>query len=482
MVSLGIGITTYNHKPALENTLERVRRHTRHPHLLAVGDDGSTDGTAELLEVQHIVRIGGPNRGIAWNKNRLLFALNNVAKCDILILLDDDAYPIEDGWEEPWMRAAMFFGHISLADDGLREQCQSGSGTPEDPLLSLVTSGRCVAYASEAIEAVGFMDTRYRRGGYEHTEHSFRMVKAGFGGVANAAKPDQPWFYLLTSPRLVTSTERDGDEALLAHNSTLFTEIRDESIHRWAWRGDEERTKFLAGIRPASKALRASDTRPTVVTAIKKVSDPAVIAGRLDTPHLFGEELLLMRRAFEMAGPNYLEFGTGGSTLLAVRRGGTVVSVESDPQWAAGVRARDEIAEAISEGRATILHADIGPVGDFGHPHGRDHLDRWISYLYLPWREWVRRGATPDLVYVDGRFRVACCMSVIVALAQKLKSREMPLVLMHDISEVRPFYNPVFSYYETLEAVGSLHLMRVRADVSGAAAFVEMLRHQNDPR
>jgi hypothetical protein len=73
-------------------------------------------------------------------------------------------------------------------------------------------------------------------------------------------------------------------------------------------------------------------------------------------------------------------------------------------------------------------------------------------------------------------------MSVIVALGQKLKSKEMPLVLMHDIGPVRPFYDVIFSFYETLEAVGSLHLMRVRSDVSCTAALAVMLKYQNDPR
>jgi hypothetical protein len=481
MHTLGIGITTYNRRGALEQTLERVRRHTIAPHLLAVADDGSTDGTAQVLESQNILTVRGLNRGIAWNKNRLLYLLNNVARCEVIILLEDDTYPTEDGWEGPWVRAALLHGHINFAGDWFKEQDSSGNGTPDDPVRSPHTSGQCVAFTSEAIEAVGFMDTRYRRYGYEHTEHSIRLIKAGFGGVPNAAAPNRPTYYLLASPLTVNRDHSYGDNESIQHNLKLFGQIRDESIHRWAWRGDDEMAIFLSEIAPAIKALRTPKPQPPV-PAKSPAADPATIASGLDKPHLFGDEFSLMQRAFGMVGPNYLEWGTGGSTLLAVNRGNTVVSVESDSLWAAGVRARREIAEAVSAGRATILHADIGPVGAFGHPQGRDHMDRWISYLYLPWKEWSRRGATPDLVYVDGRFRVACCLSVIVALAEAASTGKMPLVLVHDISDTRPFYNPIFDFYEVIEAVGSLCLLRVRPGAIGPAAIAEMLRHQNDAR
>jgi hypothetical protein len=284
----------------------------------------------------------------------------------------------------------------------------------------------------------------------------------------------------------VSANESYQNAESLKINLALFNQIRDESIHRWAWRSDREMADFLAEMRPGAAMLERSPEpntqQPTATEAGEPLMDPACIYPILNRPHLFGNEIELMQRTFEKAGPNYLEFGTGGSTLMAVQRGNTVVSVESDPVWAAGVRAHCEIAEAIAAGRVTILHADVGPVGEFGHPRGRNHIDHWNSYLYLPWNEWSKRGAAPDLVYVDGRFRVACCMSVIMALGQKFASGTMPLVLMHDITDDRPFYKPVFDFFETVEAVESLYLMRVRPDVSCTTALAAMLRHQNDAR
>lgn len=189
-ILLGVGVTTYNRRASLENTVEKIRRHTRSPHLLAVADDGSTDGSVEYLAAQHIVTISGIDRGIAWNKNRLLYLFNNIAKCDVIILIEDDTYPVEDGWEEPRVRASLLHGHINLAGDWFRSHCMSGAGTPGDPLLCPHTSGQ--GFSRESINVVGFMDTRYRRYGYEPAEHSIRMIKAGFGGHFHPDTPNRP--------------------------------------------------------------------------------------------------------------------------------------------------------------------------------------------------------------------------------------------------------------------------------------------------
>ncbi len=47
---VGIGIVTYNRKEIVSDTIDRVRALTRHPDTaLVVADDGSSDGTLEML-------------------------------------------------------------------------------------------------------------------------------------------------------------------------------------------------------------------------------------------------------------------------------------------------------------------------------------------------------------------------------------------------------------------------------------------------
>lgn len=181
---LGIGIVTYDRQSVLSETLDRVQRHTRHPRtIVAVADDGSTDGTLDMLRARQVRTVTGRNMGVAWNKNRALFLLSELLRCDVVILLEDDTYPSRDNWEAEWIQAAVRWGHANLAADWLREHFLSGVGTIEDPILSHRLTAQCAVFSREALLFGGYFDTRFRGYGHEHVEHTWRLLRMGYGGV-----------------------------------------------------------------------------------------------------------------------------------------------------------------------------------------------------------------------------------------------------------------------------------------------------------
>jgi hypothetical protein len=193
-------------------------------------------------------------------------------------------------------------------------------------------------------------------------------------------------------------------------------------------------------------------------------------------------EAAVFERMIRDSVSRYLEFGTGGSTLSAVRGGlATIVAVESDAKWAAAVRAHPEISPGVNDGSVTIIHADIGPTKAFGAPASRDHLARWPAYIRLPWAEWARRGAMPELVFVDGRYRVASCLSVIVAGALSGLQGPGPIVMLHDVIPERTSYERIFDFFDVIEAVETLRVMRAKSFVSPLKAFTALLETQFDP-
>jgi len=104
----------------------------------------------------------------------------------------------------------------------------------------------------------------------------------------------------------------------------------------------------------------------------------------------------------------YLEFGLGGSSLLAVRaKLDTLVFVDSDAIWVTCVKEHPTVAPRLRDGSVSIIHADVGPVREWGNPVGRSHVTQWPRYVSTAWAEWLRRAQLPDLVLVDGRFRMA---------------------------------------------------------------------------
>ena len=124
---VGIGVITYNRKDVLAETLARVRAHTTSPFELVVADDGSWDGTGELVRSLGIRLVTGRNMGIAWNKNRALFLLTMRLQCDVVILLEDDSSPVKDGWEQAWIEASRRWGHINFAGEWLSRSFLRGS-------------------------------------------------------------------------------------------------------------------------------------------------------------------------------------------------------------------------------------------------------------------------------------------------------------------------------------------------------------------
>jgi hypothetical protein len=175
---------------------------------------------------------------------------------------------------------------------------------------------------------------------------------------------------------------------------------------------------------------------------------------------------------------SYLEFGMGGSTLMAVRAGvGRIVAVESDPAWVAAVAAHAEIAPRLADSTVRLLHADIGPVAEWGRPADRSALRKWSNYITVAWTEWARLGLVPDLVLVDGRFRIACCLSCALVAGQ----RTDPItVLMHDVDDARPHYREVLGFFDEIESVETLLVMRPKRDVPVARVLAALMERQFD--
>lgn len=145
---------------------------------------------------------------------------------------------------------------------------------------------------------------------------------------------------------------------------------------------------------------------------------------------------------------NYLEFGSGGSTVVASKLvDGHVWSVDSSQQWHDRVR---QDSSFVSD-RTTLHYVDIGPIGDWGWPVDNSKAEAFPSYSRDIWR--LCKHETIDLFLIDGRFRVAC-------FAEALK-RASPnaFVFIHDYP-VRPQYHIIESIARKIALVDTLALFQ----------------------
>ena len=128
-----------------------------------------------------------------------------------------------------------------------------------------------------------------------------------------------------------------------------------------------------------------------------------------------------------------LEYGSGGSTVLATDLGKRVTAVESDQDWAQMTQAWFH-HNPPAKGAATVVWCDIGPTREWGHPVD----DRaWKRFSRYPLEVWdLAEFAHPDVVLVDGRFRVGCALATAYRITR-------PVTLYFDDYVNRPRFHEV---------------------------------------
>ena len=125
-----------------------------------------------------------------------------------------------------------------------------------------------------------------------------------------------------------------------------------------------------------------------------------------------------------------LEYGSGGSTVLAAEMGKTVFSVESDAEWLQGMR--DWFTRHPAKGKLVLHHADIGPTGKWGMPTGPKAFRRFPGYALDIWDH--PDFEHPDLVLIDGRFRPACLLATAFRITRPVT------VLFDDYTGREPYH------------------------------------------
>lgn len=129
--------------------------------------------------------------------------------------------------------------------------------------------------------------------------------------------------------------------------------------------------------------------------------------------------------------------------MAAEMRGKRVTSVESDADWAQMMR--DYLGQHRWRSKVNIIHADIGPTTKWGHPDGPKD---WRKYPGYPLKVWDS-GIAPDVVLVDGRFRIGC------ALATAIHTHKPVRVLFDDYIN-RPRYHRVEEFLGRPQMTGRM--------------------------
>ena len=170
----------------------------------------------------------------------------------------------------------------------------------------------------------------------------------------------------------------------------------------------------------------------------------------------------------------YLEYGSGGSTIVVGQSGKPFTTVDSDRYFLSEVRRK--LGSNGANGR--FIYADIGMTREWGAPMFRNptpaRLARWRHYAEAPFEGGT---FTPDLVLVDGRFRVACALVTIRELGHRGKT-----TLLIDDSTERPHYQEVERFARLRAMHGHRAEFELATPPAAAALNAAIDRHEREWR
>lgn len=154
----------------------------------------------------------------------------------------------------------------------------------------------------------------------------------------------------------------------------------------------------------------------------------------------------------------YLEFGSGGSTFLTLANTeAKIFSVESDNGWLDFLKEWDFINAGILENRLNFINIDIGKTGAWGKLVDDSGRNQYPQYSLKVFDLYADQEF--DTVFIDGRFRVACALAVILNCQKSVK------IIMHDYTN-RSEYFVVERFLEKIDSVEATAIFKIKEDIS----------------
>lgn len=203
-MTVGIGITTTPNREEIFN--RALKAHAKHTKLdISVNIDTSFEG-------------------VGRSKNKLIKELKDN---DIIILLDDDIIPIKDGWVDYLvnMHKNTNQAHFLLMDKRHHKFNKTWSPYPDVNIdIYDECSGVLMSFTKDCIDKVGYMDSRYKKYGYEHAGLSRRVFFAGLNSKPFMTPSELgSYFYVCDfEDEIDSSVSQEVKEANNEHNDAIY--------------------------------------------------------------------------------------------------------------------------------------------------------------------------------------------------------------------------------------------------------------------
>ena len=141
----------------------------------------------------------------------------------------------------------------------------------------------------------------------------------------------------------------------------------------------------------------------------------------------------------------YFEYGSGSSTLIANDLNKKFISIELDKKYYL------ELKKKIRNDQVKFFN--IGPVGEFSYPIFK--LKKKIVNYINSIDTYLSNEDYPDLILIDGRFRIACCLNIL----KHVQKKSLKVLILLDDYEKRESYKILNKFFK-IKSIGRMAVLK----------------------
>ena len=140
----------------------------------------------------------------------------------------------------------------------------------------------------------------------------------------------------------------------------------------------------------------------------------------------------------------FFEYGSGSSTIYADKKNKKYISIETDKHFYKCLLLK-------LKNRNSLKYFNLGIVGEFSYPIfcSKQQVKNYVCSIDNHFKK-----KNPDLILVDGRFRIACCLN----LLNKIHIKKKFIIILDDYKK-RKEYHYLNKFFE-IKKVGRLGVLK----------------------
>jgi hypothetical protein len=175
----------------------------------------------------------------------------------------------------------------------------------------------------------------------------------------------------------------------------------------------------------------------------------------------------------------YLEYGSGNSTLVADNKKKIIFSVEGDRNFF------HHIKKKIKSKKTFLSYYNLGITEYASYPIFFNFFflffkKNYINYAKSPLNELDKKKLLPDLILIDGRFRMLCMIFLYIFVKKNFnKFKKKPVIIFDDFF-IRNYYKETYKFFHIKKYKNFGVLTKIKNNINNVEYYI--LKYSSDPR